>query len=277
MAQNDLVAAAAPSPGRPGLIPIYVINLKRSGERRAWMQSELARSGVGAEFLAAADGRRFQARCAQTTGALSKEEVALVISHRMAWRKLLSGPASHAVVLEDDVHLGANFRDLLEFDFSLCSFDMIKLERWSSPVWISRQGVPVCGRKLHRLGYEHFGSAGYVIGRAAAGKVLAATKPIVEPVDVTLFGGRAMLRNELRVLQLVPAIAIQDCNRPEAAARQNLHSILHEDRTRAKIEARLRKPRGYLRIKRETLRVLRQIWRWTVLLPTMRNSAIPWE
>ena len=241
------------------------------------MQSELNRTGVDAEFLAAADGRRFPTLCKGKSGLLSKEEVALVISHRRAWRKLLASPASCAVVLEDDVHFGANIREFLEVDFSQYSFHAIKLEMWSSRVWISRKAQPACGRKLHRLGHEHFGAAAYVISRAGAKKLLAATRPIFEPVDVTLFGRRAIVNNELKVLQLVPAIAIQDSSLPQAAAKRNFDSILHEDRARIKAAIRLNKPRGLLRLKKEALRISDQMRRWITLLPTMRCATISWE
>ena len=277
MAQNDLVAAPVQTPGYFGLIAVYVINLKRSFDRRVWMQSELSRAVIGAEFLTAADGRRFQTRCNEKSAVLSREEVALVISHRMAWRRLLSSAAAHAVVLEDDVHLGAGFREFLTADFSRYQFDAIKLETWNSKAWISRRGQPVCGRKLHRLGYEHFGAAAYVVSRAGAEKLLNATRPIVEPVDVTLFGGRALFNKELSVLQLVPAIAIQDSSHPNSTAKRNLASTLHQDRARLKAEMKARKPRGYLRLKREALRVSGQIRRWVTMFPTMRRSKISWE
>jgi glycosyl transferase family 25 len=277
MAEDDLVAPSAPIPGFFGLIQVYVINLKRSADRRAWMQSELGRVGVGAEFLAAADGRRFQARCNAKNGLLSKQEVALVISHRRAWRKLLSSGAAHAVVLEDDVHLGAGFADFLAVDFSRYAFDAIKLETWNSRVWISRRGKPIGRRRLHRLGYEHFGAAAYVVSRAGAHKLLSATRPIVEPVDVTLFGGPALFSKQISVLQLVPAIAIQDCSHPNSTSKRNLASTLHEDRARIKAEVKSRKPRGFLRLEREVLRVSGQIRRWVTLSPTMRRSKISWE
>lgn len=277
MAQNDLVAPAAPRPGISGVIPIYVINLKRSLDRRVWMRAELARAGVEAEFLAAADGQRSLALFARAQGSLSKEEAALVMSHRRAWRRLLSGGAGSAVVLEDDVHLGVGFSDFLQLDFSQYAFDAIKLEKWSSPVWISRKKLPVLGRSLHKLGYEHFGAAAYIVSRAGAAKLLRATQPIVEPVDVTLFGKRAMFNRELDVLQLAPALVIQDALHPDSAARRHFGSTLHEERAQLKALVKARKPRGLGRLKREVARLSDQFSRWIRLSPTMRRSTIDWR
>ena len=38
------------------MIPVYVINLKRSPERRAFMSKSLARAGVDPTFVTAVDG-----------------------------------------------------------------------------------------------------------------------------------------------------------------------------------------------------------------------------
>ena len=259
------------------MIPVYVINLKRSPERRAFMEGVLAGAGIDGAFVAAADGRRFPALCGIEAGGLSREEVALVISHRRAWRRLLQSGAPLALVLEDDVHLGADARAFLDLDFSGFDFDVVKLETWTSKTWISRAGRPAAGRKLHRLGYEHFGAAAYLIRREAAARLLRATRRIVEPVDVTLFGGRALFSGEVKALQLVPALAIQDCSHPAAADRRNLASTLHADRARLKAVSKANKPRGWPRVRREVLRVTGQVWRVLTLSPTMRRAAIPWR
>ena len=259
------------------MIPVYVINLRRSADRRVFMLNELARAGVEARFLGAADGSRFQSRCKSSASALSKAEFALVASHRMAWRRLLSSTADHAVVLEDDVYLGEGFRKFLDLDFTQTPFHALKLETWNSLVWVSRKSQPICGRQLHLLGYEHFGAAAYIISREGAGKLLTKTKPIIEPVDVTLFGGPSVSKRELTILQLIPAIAIQECNRGELAFGPKLASTLHDGRLKMKIAARARKPRGYARVRREVMRIWGQLSRWVMLSPTMRRRVIDWK
>jgi glycosyl transferase family 25 len=275
VAQGDLVATAAQAHGL-GVIPIYVINLARSPERRAWMEAELARSGVHGAFVKAIDGRRFGASCENPP--LSKAETALILSHRKVWRAFLASGAAHAAVFEDDVHLGRDFAAALDVEWSRWRFDAVKLETMFHSVWHARRGEPAGARRLHRLGAEHLGAAGYIVSRAGASKLLAATRPLREPVDHTLFGRRAIWGGTIAAWQLVPAIAVQDNLRPGADPRRDLASTLHEDdRARLAERARREKPRGPERWRREAFRLADQIARWIWLSPAMRRGRIPWE
>ena len=116
------------------MIPVYVINLQRSVERRAWMEKELAGAAVEAEFIAAVDGRRFGPACKSSSArrnpvrAISAPEAAVTLSHRKAWRMFLRSGAPFAVVLEDDVHLGRGLAQVLESDWTRWRFDIVKLE-----------------------------------------------------------------------------------------------------------------------------------------------------
>ncbi|HWG06080.1 MAG TPA: glycosyltransferase family 25 protein, partial [Beijerinckiaceae bacterium] len=254
----------------------YVINLERSPERRAWMEAELARAGVDGIFVRAVDGRRFGERCPQSS--LSKAETALALSHRKAWRIFLASGAEHAVVLEDDVHLGRDFKPILALDWKRWEFDAVKLETLFHKAWHSRRGVAAGARKLHRLGAEHLASAGYLISRAGARKMLAVTRPVVEPVDHVLFGRGAMEDGRFVALQLVPAIVVQDGLHPNPTVRRELASTLHEDdRKRLAAQSRHDKPRGFHRLKREVRRIGDQLRRWFRLAPTMHRRRIPWQ
>ena len=230
--------------------PVYVLNLARSPERRAFMLDVCARAGVVAEFVAAIDGRA----CRSVVTALSKAETALILSHRKAWRKLLAGRDDFAVVLEDDVHLGEGFSALIASDWAGLAFDVIKLETMFHRILAARSGARLGDRTLHRLRSEHVGAAGYVISREGARKLLRSTRRLDEPVDQTIFGRRAIRRGEIIAYQLVPAIVVQDNLRP--AGRAGLATTLHEpDRAALAEAARRVKPRGMQRLRREAARL----------------------
>jgi glycosyl transferase, family 25 len=234
--------------------PVYVLNLARSPERRAFMLEVCARAGVVAEFIAAVDGRA----CRSSVAALSKAETALILSHRKAWRKLLAGRNEFAVVLEDDVHLGEGFDALIASGWKELAFDVIKLETMFHRTLVARSGVPLGDWMLHRLRSEHVGAAGYVVSREGARKLLRSTRALDEPVDQTIFGRRAIRRGEIVAYQLAPAIVVQDNLRPEA--RAGLASTLHEpDRAALAKAARIAKPRGLQRLRREAARLGTQV------------------
>ena len=259
------------------MIPVYVINLARSPERRAFMAQGLAKAGAAAQFVIAVDGRARRIQRLASPG-ISMAETALILSHRKAWRLLLAGDAAFAVVLEDDVHLGEGFAALLAADWGAPSFDAVKLETMFDRVWIARRGAPIADRHLRRLGAEHLGTGGYLISREGARKMLAATRGLSEPIDQILFGREAVFAGRVRVLQLTPAVVVQDRLLPDASARREIATTLQEpDRQRLTEAARLNKPRGRPRLVREAARLLGQARRLAKLWPWMRRERVAWR
>ena len=258
------------------VIPVYVINLARSPERRAFMAEGLARAGVTPQFVAAVDGRDCRSKRPPPRG-LSIGEAALVLSHRKAWRRFLAGNAAFAVVLEDDVHLGQDFAALLGADWRAPPFDAVKLETMFDPVWMERRGRPFQGRELRRLGAEHLGSAGYLVSRAGAAKMLKLTRALDAPIDQALFGRAAIFEGRLVVHQLFPAVVVQDYLAPDADARREIASTLHDGRDRLGEARRRARPRGMARLAREAARLWGQARRAIRLAPTMGRVRTPWR
>jgi glycosyl transferase family 25 len=273
LAQGDLVAATEEA--TCAMIPVYVLNLKRSPERRAFMTEGLTSAGIAPEFVAAVDGR---ARRLPHHPRLSMAETALILSHRKAWRRLLAGAAEYAVVLEDDTHIGENFAAVLDFDWSSFRFDLVKLETSFDRVWLARRGAAIDDRTLRRLGAEHLCAAGYLVSRAGARKLLEATRALSEPVDHALFGRSAIFEGRVVAYQLDPAIVVQDNLHPDASARRGIATTLHEnDRARLAEAAKRRKPRGLARLAREAGRLVEQLRRAALLAPSMRRVRVPWR
>ena len=257
------------------MIPVYVLNLARSPERRAFMTEGLARAGIAPEFVAAVDGR---ARRLPRHPRLSAAETALILSHRKAWRRLLASAAEYAVVLEDDTHLGEGFATVLGADWGRLSFDLVKLETSFDRVWLARRDVALSGRTLRRLGAEHLCAAGYLVSRAGALKLLTETRALAEPVDHALFGRAAIFEGRVVAYQLDPAIVVQDNLHPDPSARWGVATTLHEsDRARLAAAAKRRKPRGLTRLVREAGRLVDQARRMARLLPTMRRERVSWR
>lgn len=256
------------------MIPVYILNLARSPDRHAFMLGEVARAGVAAEFVTAVDGRT----CRRASALLSAGERALILSHRKAWRRLLASGAAFGVVLEDDAHLGEDFATLLGADWSAHVFDAVKLETMFDRVWIARRGAALAGRRLRALGAEHLGSAGYLVSRNGARNMLGMTQALSEPIDQTLFGRATIFGSRLRILQLAPAIVVQDRVAPDPSVRREIATTLQEpDRQRLAQSARAAKVRGLSRLAREAARLLAQVRRVARLWPTMRRERVKWR
>jgi glycosyl transferase family 25 len=229
------------------------------------METELKRVGVQGKFIRAVDGEAFGENCKQWLNSrsgdyrLSKGEAALILSHRKAWRGFLKSGETHCVVLEDDVHLGRGFADILHINWSSWPADVIKLETFRNKTWISKYKWFVAGRELRRLFSHHFGAAAYIVSATGAGKLLERTRAVSEPVDHSIFGKQAITKRRVVVLQLVPAIAIQEFQVADSHSTNKLPSSLTTTRGRSTVSFRDRKISLRNRLVREIGRLIEQL------------------
>ena len=190
---------------------IYVINLDRAPERMERMARLLDGMCVAFQRVPAVDGRTLPPPSTDVPDSsyrLSRTEVALIGSHQNCWALFEKSDSPYGVVLEDDVHFGHDFAELLKNGRALPgNFDLIKLETTPNKVWLSRRAAPQspCSRHLHRLASPHLGSAGYIISRSGLAKLRR--KPCDKPIDVLLFGEPA---KDWIIYQMAPALVIQD-------------------------------------------------------------------
>jgi glycosyl transferase family 25 len=94
---------------------IYVINLARSRDRRAHVESQLAKVGVSYEVIDGVDGReldfddpeisRLVDRSVLEAGILLPGEIGCALSHIRAYEKVIADGRDVALILEDDVVL----------------------------------------------------------------------------------------------------------------------------------------------------------------------------
>lgn len=237
------------SPGKRPMLPAFVINLDRAPERRTWMVSSLGRIGIAPTFVKAVDGRRFGPRLRTWLNRqegeyrLSPVEAALILSHRKVWRRVLASGAEHAIIMEDDVHLADDAADILSTDWSRWHFHVVKLETLRSRVWLSTHDERLGNRSLGRLHSGHLGAAGYVISRAGAQYLLNVSRTSVQPLDLTMFSDAALADPQYLVMQVSPAVAVQEDFLPETMrTRPMLGSGIGHDRggpTRQRREPKL--------------------------------------
>lgn len=181
--------------------PLRYINLDRDGVRRSRMESELKRLRLEGERHAAVlwsalqpseQTRLYDSRlnARQHHLPLVAGEKGCYASHLQVWQALLDSDHECLVVLEDDVRLLDPFGEVCAAVAKLAQpWDMVKL--------MGREGIgkpeklaacqPLCsGHTL--VSYRRLPSltAGYVLHRRGAAKLLAHRVPFGRPIDVDL-------------------------------------------------------------------------------------------
>ena len=201
-------------------LPLVFINLDKDSERRTRIEGQLAHLGLPGERLPAVWWKHLPP--AEQSLLYSAErnhglyyqplvdgEKGCYASHIQAWRQLLASDAPALVVLEDDVRLTPQFADVVNAIAALQEpWDMVKLlGRDREKVRSQRPLVP--GTALVDYSRVPSMSAGYVVSRAGAAKLLAHRQPFGRPIDVDLrFWWEC---DQLRILGVSPsAIALDD-------------------------------------------------------------------
>ena len=87
------------------MIPLKVISLERSHERRAFMQRQLDDLGLPFRFFNAIDGSKMTAtKFGEAVGVkLTPGEIGCGLSHLAGIREIAEGEHEYAAILEDDV------------------------------------------------------------------------------------------------------------------------------------------------------------------------------
>ena len=153
---------------------------------------------------------------------LTPGDKACTTSHMHLWRRIASGPESHAVILEDDILLSdAAPKFLSNGDWIPPAAGLIKLERFGDPdqlTLVGANGARVFDREVAPLLSRHPGSGGYIISREKAALLAAMTQKIDLPIDQLLFNpAYSPVFRALSPWQMMPAIVEQT---PMSAARR---------------------------------------------------------
>ncbi len=105
----------------------FILHLERASSRAATVQSLRASMAIESEVLAAVDGARLTQQEVDQAYArrrfrptypfpLTRTEVGVFLSHRLAWRRILDDALDFAFIFEDDAEIDpSQFAALVEF------------------------------------------------------------------------------------------------------------------------------------------------------------------
>jgi glycosyl transferase family 25 len=245
-------------------VRLYYINLDRSTARREWFERGASRLGVEFTRIAAVEGATVPESLAErlrdlSSAPLSAGEIGCLLSHRTIWKIVAEGGEEWAFIAEDDVHFSADARPFLtSSEWIPAGVEAVKAETFVNRVELSRH---ICatpfGHALHRLKSAHLGSGGYFVSRQAALRLLDFTEKHCEPVDQILFSPKLGVLRKARILQLSPAICIQDIFVEAHSGSEALASTIETRRRDGWDETKRRTPGE--KLSRELWRVGRQV------------------
>ena len=172
----------------------FILHLERATSRGPNVRSLSACLPIESEVLAAVDGARLSPEEVEQAYArrrfrpaypfpLTRTEVGVFLSHRVAWRRIVDDALDFAFIFEDDAQIDPTvFAALLEFvTAERSAWDYVLL-----PAQPIRNGTPVArrgGLALLRPDAPPLRAIAQVVSLAAAKRLLDSTLPFDRPID----------------------------------------------------------------------------------------------
>ena len=192
------------------MLPVYVINLDRRPDRWAAMSTQIDKLGVEATRIAAVDKHKLRIDD-PALDRLTEGHVACLHSHCKAMEAFLDTSAPAALIMEDDVEIGAEIPRLIaDLSWWPPKCGLVKLQSAIDPetlIWLGRPvGSTPTGRLLRPIRHSALGAYGYLIDRETAWGIKA-LRPVDlhMPIDHVLFDLKnSWLARRSRPLQMTP-------------------------------------------------------------------------
>jgi len=201
-------------------IPVFVINLKRSQDRREHTIRQLEKWKILFQFIEAFDGEQFSEqeirenpdygiyKSGLYSRYLRKEEIGCTLSHLYVYKRMVDEKIKLACILEDDNDYSPDFKNIL-YDTNLITtrWDILYLGHRSGSTQKEAQCINT--RKLLQSGFSigeaievPHGSHAYIIKIEAAKKLIDHAFPVKTPFDLYI-GNSAALGIHISLLKPV--------------------------------------------------------------------------
>ena len=243
----------------------YVINLDRSKDRYAFVSKQFVELGIAHSRISAVDKNiLLNFECLQTDyrywPRLFKAELACFLSHIKCWEDIAAGDDSYGAVFEDDVILSSDLTRYFSIDGMPENVDILKIETFYSPVKVNKLGsLVVLDRKAVKLVSFHPGSAGYILSKPAAKRLLDISRNGINcPVDHFLFDPKFDVMRQFKVWQLMDGLAVQQ---DRLAGREQIFAseIAQRSSSNLKCLEKIKLPLKR-KVKREIMRIFNRFY-----------------
>lgn len=181
------------------MIPVFVISLSRSAERREMACKQMKHLGIKFSFFDAIDGRNLTEGDVELVDMveakafsgheLSPGEIGCALSHIKLYEMMVAKGIERCVILEDDAYLHMHFKKIVEKIASCNRSDIVFLHHGKAKKWPLLRALPE-GYRLAKYRTPSKGSkravlsaAGYILTLEGAKKLLARAYPVRMPAD----------------------------------------------------------------------------------------------
>ncbi|WP_085906423.1 glycosyltransferase family 25 protein [Kiloniella majae] len=224
----------------PQQIPIFIINLERSAERRNKIEKKFSAIGLNYEFHKAFDGRELDwkslpnyahsYRLKEFGKDMTPNEIGCYLSHFTLFERILNEGLEMALIIEDDVNITEELPTVLENIKNVKTpWDMIRLASSRDRKFEILEPVTEI-TNLVKLKGNACGAVGYILNQSGAKKLHSYCKTIIHPVDIAM---DRVWENKLQIRAVFPFPILHDDNvqsdiRSDGPPIQDPKKIIHK-------------------------------------------------
>lgn len=199
---------------------VFLINLDRSVERLANATGQLNSAGVDFERISAVDGKNLEKELIHKVfdDKMAKKryhydltlgEIGCYLSHVKCWKKIIDDGLDFAVILEDDLLLEPNFKDVIESVSNIeAEWHYLKLScPFKRRPYTEAQSIKTTkNNSVSLVDYKKppTGTVAQVVSHEGAMRLLKNRPPFFRPVDVDLQWSWEL---NIKVQGLIPYVA----------------------------------------------------------------------
>ena len=177
------------------MVRIFVVNLKKSIERKKYISKLLTSMDFNFEFFEAIDGSSskldildcYDENLSQSyrCKSLSKGQIGCYASHYLLWQKCVE-LGEPILIIEDDIDIDKiNFIEFYNLAENLNSkYEFIRLSKHRRRKWTSKITLNSGNIKIHRANKGHMSTMGYFVSPDGAKKFIDNSLSWYMPVDI---------------------------------------------------------------------------------------------
>ncbi|MGL5335899.1 MAG: glycosyltransferase family 25 protein, partial [Enterovibrio sp.] len=181
------------------MLPVFVISLTRSTDRRAMVERQMSHLGINFEFFDAVDGKSLSSDCLakvdfnlakNTCGHdLSLGEVGCAMSHIQIYEMMVEKNIPRCAILEDDTYVHMHFKAIVNQIAAKNNSDIVFLHHGKAKRFPICSSLPQGYRLAKYLTPSKnsqrgiISAAGYILTLAGAHKLLKMAYPVRMPAD----------------------------------------------------------------------------------------------
>ncbi|KLN60900.1 hypothetical protein WH96_10620 [Kiloniella spongiae] len=200
-------------------IPIFIINLERSAERRKKIKEQFNSIELNYEFYKAIDGRELDSknipnyahayRLKEFGKDMTPNEIGCYLSHFTLFERILNEGHEMALIIEDDVNITSELPDILNnLKTVKTPWDMIRLATSRDRKFEILEPITEITNLVNLKG-NACGAVGYVLNRSGAEKLCNYCKTIIHPIDIAM---DRIWENKLQIRAVFPFPIVHDNN-----------------------------------------------------------------